>query len=244
VNDEFYIGYEPQTPSGLARRIRPLVMGVALGALLLSAGMVYTQGRFGAGVFEFGRLRAFEGHLVEHPYPALRVTTGEGGEAAIYWLVGQGKHGAADLVRGRDGHKVRVYGSLIQRDGESMIEVAGGATIATNTTRASASEPLHALHPITIQGEIVDSKCHLGVMKPGEGPTHRDCAVRCLLGDIPPMFVPHDGRELGRVSLVSADGRAFVEASAWAGKPVLIRGTLLQRGSQTFLAAKSVHALR
>jgi hypothetical protein len=243
VNDEFYIGYEPKAPSGIARRIRRLVTGVVLGALLLSAGLVYTQGRFGAGVFEFGRLRAFEGHVIEHPYPALRITTGEGGEAAIYWLVGQGKHGAADLIRGRDGHKVSVSGALIQRDGEAMIEVAQGGLTATNTV-PSASEPLRTLHPIAVQGEIVDSKCHLGVMRPGEGPTHRDCAVRCLLGNIPPMFVPHDRPELGRVSLVSADGRPFVDAGAWAGKPVLIRGTLLQRGSQTFLAATSIHRVR
>jgi hypothetical protein len=28
---------------------------------------------------------------------------------------------------------------------------------------------------------------HLGVIKPGEGAPHRNCAVRCLSGAVPPM---------------------------------------------------------
>src|SRR5262249_8018095 len=39
-----------------------------------------------------------------------------------------------------------------------------------------------------IKGEIVDPKCYFGVMKPGEGKPHRDCAIRCILGGIPPVF--------------------------------------------------------
>jgi hypothetical protein len=29
---------------------------------------------------------------------------------------------------------------------------------------------------MTLTGEIVDSKCYLGVMNPGQGKVHRDCA--------------------------------------------------------------------
>ena len=89
---------------------------------------------------------------------------------------------------------------------------------------------------MVVEGEIVDSKCHLGVMKPGEGPTHRDCAVRCLLGRIPPMFVAHNRADLGRVSLVSDAARPFVDADVFAGRRVSVRGEILQRGVQKFLA--------
>ena len=40
---------------------------------------------------------------------------------------------------------------------------------------------------ISVSGEIVDPKC-LGVMKPGEGKTHRSGAIRCISGAIPPVF--------------------------------------------------------
>ena len=123
-----------------------------------------------------------------------------------------------------------------------MIEVGPDAITTIGDGRARSFEPLHSLGPVVVQGEIVDSKCHLGVMKPGEGPAHRDCAVRCLLGRVPPMFVPHDrsGRvndRSRRLSLVSQDGRPFVGADGWAGRAVAIRGELLQRGAQRFLAA-------
>jgi hypothetical protein len=40
----------------------------------------------------------------------------------------------------------------------------------------------------TLRGEILDPKCYLGVMKPGEGKPHRSCAIRCISGGIPPFF--------------------------------------------------------
>jgi hypothetical protein len=90
-----------------------------------------------------------------------------------------------------------------------------------------------------LQGEIVDSKCHLGVMKPGEGPTHRDCAVRCLLGHITPMFLPRDAASIGRLALVDPDGRPMTESlETVAARPVEIHGELLARGPLRFLGTK------
>jgi hypothetical protein len=234
VSDEFYIGYEPEMPPQLARRLRRVAPGLVALAVLMAAVLVSTENRFAPGVFEFGRVRQFGGHIVEFPYPALMVDGGGTGVTSWYWLVGPGKHGAADLVRGRDGQRVRLSGSLIQRDGDAMIEVVPDSLVMS--TSSGVREPYRSRGAVTVEGEIVDSKCHLGVMKPGEGPTHRDCAVRCLLGRIPPMFVPHDRAGLGRVSLVSSDGRAFVGADLFAGRRVSVRGEILQRGTQQFLA--------
>lgn len=235
MSDEFYVGYEPQMPPKMAWRIRLAARALIACALVLPATLVFTQGRFAAAVFEFGQQSTFEGTLVESPYPALIVAR-DAGDPITYWLVGRGKHGAVDLVRHRDGQHVRLSGSLIQRDADVMIEVGSDAITAIDNVRATV-EPLRSYGPVVMRGEIVDSKCHLGVMKPGEGATHRDCAVRCLLGDVPPMFVPRD--RSGRLSLVSPDGRPFVEASGWAGRAVVIRGEIRQRGAQRFLAASS-----
>jgi hypothetical protein len=235
VSDEFYVGYEPEMPPRLAMRIRLIARGLIACALLLPATIVLTQDRFADAVFEFGQTRVFDGYIVEHPYPALVVTSSSGGTTA-YWLVGPGKHGAADLVRDRDGRYVQLSGSLIQRDMDSMIEVAADGIKEMDRVNAPSMEPWRSLGPVVIEGEIVDSKCHLGVMKPGEGPTHRDCAVRCLLGRVPPMFVPRDRRS-ERLSVISIDRRPFGgSADMWAGRAVSVRGELLQRGGQRFLA--------
>ena len=41
----------------------------------------------------------------------------------------------------------------------------------------------------TLRGEIVDSKCYLGAMKPGDQKTHKACATLCIRGGIPPVLV-------------------------------------------------------
>jgi len=239
MSDEFYIGYESQMPDGIAKRIRPAAIGVIALALTLPAVFVVAQGRFSSGIFEYGRERTIEGRLIEAPYPAVLVAETPAHEAMTYWLVGPGKHGAAEIVRGFDGRVVRVTGSLIARDADSMIEVASGHMVAIDT-HTPPLEPIRSLGPVVLHGEIVDSKCHLGVMKPGEGPVHRDCAVRCLLGSVTPMFVPsgHD-RAPGRLALVDPDGRPFTGSlETIAGRPLTIRGTLLARGPQRFLATE------
>jgi hypothetical protein len=233
--DDFYIGYGARMAPGLARRIRAAA-GVLLAlAVLLPALLLAAQSRFAAGVFEFGRLRTVEGRLVEFPYPAIDVS---GASPASYWLVGAGKHGAATLVSGLDGRLVRLRGTRIERDGERMLQVAAdGIEILASAGETKSSAPV-PIRTVTVAGELVDSKCHLGVMKPGEGPLHRDCAVRCLLGAVPPMIsVRGAGVTPGRLALVHADGRPFFsDFSALAGRPLTIRGTLARQGARSFLA--------
>jgi hypothetical protein len=234
MGEEFYVGYEPDMPATLAVRIRRVAWGLVALALVLPAVLVFTQGRFAPGVFEYGRVRAFTGRVLELPYPAL-VVDEVTGASAVYWLVGPGKHGAEEIVRGLDGQRVRLSGSLIQRGEDFMIEAVPDSLVPTGD-RSVAKEPLRSLGVVRLDGEIVDSKCHLGVMKPGEGPTHRDCAVRCLLGRIPPLFLPHGRADLGRLALVSDTTQPFDDAGEFAGRRVSVRGEILQRGAQRFLA--------
>jgi hypothetical protein len=234
VNNEFYIGYESTMPPQLAAWIRRTAWALVTLALVVPVVLVFTEAPFAKGVFEYGHVRTFSGRLVEFPYPAL-ITDDSTGIDRGYWLVGPGKHGAENIVRGRDGQRVRLSGSFIGREGDAMIEVIPDSVVVTSGA-VNRVEPLRSRGVVQIEGEIVDSKCHLGVMKPGEGPTHRDCAVRCLLGRIPPMFVPHDRADLGRLPLVSDVGRPFADPDVFAGKRIVIRGEILQRGSQEFLA--------
>ena len=262
MQDEFYIGYEAEMPRGLDSRIRRTAVAVLLIALVVSSMLVFAHRRSADATFEYGRERVFEGTLIEFPYPALLVS-GATAPLTSYWLVGPGKHGAAGLVAGRDGAIVRITGSLIEREHDHMIELRSLAMVTGVTL--PAVEPLRSLGPIVLSGEIVDSKCHLGVMKPGEGPTHRDCAVRCLLGRITPMFATHSkgpgprpqaseratafwpsarwglGPEAwglqDRLALVDPAGRAFdAPLDTLVGRPVVIRGELLSRGPLRFLA--------
>lgn len=230
--DDYYIGYSPRMPPELARRIRAAAAVLVAAAALLPLVLLAAQSRSAPGTFEFGTTRVVEGRVVEFPYPALDA---ESPDQAPYWLVAPGKHGASALVRGLDGRRVRVSGTLIERDGVRMLQIVPNQIETLSLTpQARPSAPIR-LGPLRVIGELVDSKCHLGVMKPGEGPLHRDCAVRCLLGAVPPMIVERGTQR--RFALIRADGRPFVsDFAALAGRPLMVRGTLMSQGPRRFLA--------
>lgn len=198
--DSFYVGWAERAPEALARWVRVRV-GVALAALLaMAVGAALWHPAPARATFEYGVVTEYTGQLVEHPYPVLLV--GEPGERASYLLVAEFKAGAGPLVAGLDGRTIRLQGTLIQRGEYRMLEVHG----APVDLGPGAGAPANHGAPITLAGEVVDSKCHLGAMNPGNGPTHRLCAIRCLLGGIPPglAWVDAEGRE--RFVLLEAKG--------------------------------------
>ena len=236
MNDDFYIGYDPQMPSSYARAVRPVVgtllaLGCAVPLLL-----VYAHGRSGDGVFEYGAIRPFEGVVIERPYPLL--DTGD----SLALLVAPFKVGAAGLVEGFDGRRVRLSGTLIHQDGVRMIEVRPGSVEPVGADGATARTALVNLGPAVVTGEIVDPKCYLGVMKPSTRQVHRDCAVRCLSGGIPPMLVADvNGGGHNRLLLLDRSGaplRAPLERLV--GRPVSLSGTLLTMRGLRFLAVEGV----
>lgn len=221
--ESFYVGYLPQASADAARFVRRAV-GIAGGALILAAimlaaGLPY----FGTGRFEFGRAREFTGRL-HCEFGVARLI----GEEVDYVLVGQGKHGVPPELCG-SGSRVEVRGSLIEREGKKLIEVArvsgGGTEIAPAPTR-------QALGRFTLRGEIVDSKCYFGVMNPAEGRLHRACAELCLRGGVPAVFVVRD--RAGQVLHLLLSGENEREEIArllpWVGRTIELEGEVERVG--------------
>ena len=251
--NDFYVGYLPKAPLALARFVRKIVIGLGLLAVMVALLLVRGQMPFANSAFEYGKVRSFEGTLVAHPYPTLLVArpsqTNQQEGYSQYLLVAPGKH---DLVAGLAGKRVRLQGQLIYRDGKTMVEITPGS-IAAVESRPPIQVASRDLGAVTVTGEIVDSKCYLGVMNPGSGKVHRDCAARCLSGGIPPIFIASDGHE--QFLLVSNEGEALGRDSLreFIAEPVTIRGELLQRGDDRLLmmdprslrhASDELHATR
>jgi hypothetical protein len=235
---EFFIGYLPKAPAGIARTIRRTVFGLLLGASLLAIALVRSQHPFPAAVFEYGRLRDFEGILQTQPYPMLLVprpgATDTVAAYSSYLLVGEGKHGLGPRFADLSQEWVRLRGTLIYRDNQTAIEVVTGSITAL--ARATGP-PLHLVEEgeATLTGEIVDTKCYLGVMNPGEGKVHRDCATRCLSGGIPPGFAVDEVTGQREVYLLEGTGGDRIP-TAWleqkAGSPLTLRGALYREGDR------------
>ena len=85
--------------------------------------------------------------------------------------------------------------------------------------------------PLTVRGEIVDSKCFLGVMVPGSGKTHKDCASLCVRGGIPPALHMQDRAGHSVLMLLTGTAGESVSAQAlrFAGEAVDMTGTIQQQ---------------
>jgi hypothetical protein len=243
-DSDFYIGYHPVAPRNTARLGRRLILALVGGAAVLGALIASRQPKADPSVFEYGIERSFEGQIVEHPYPALLVPrpgiTDRGVAYSRYLLMAQGKHGAQEIVKGLGGGGAELKGSLIYRDGETMVEVAHAAS-----NGAASAPPIRAevLGRFTLHGEIVDSKCYLGVMRPGNGAVHRGCATRCLSGGAPPLLIVHDSiGPAAFILLTGPDGGPLPKEKLlrMVATPVVVYGEVLREGELLMMRADKI----
>lgn len=249
---EFYVGYLPQAPPELARLMRKRVLVILALALGTSILLTATQRPVSTAHFEFGNDRSFEGWIVEHPYPHLVVERpGQDAGVSRWMLTVYGKRGAGHAVEGLDGERVRLEGQLMYRDDRTMIDVLPESIEVIEGPPSMRAGPLLAdqageavpwrrdMGTQTLRGEIVDSKCFLGVMKPGNLKPHRACATRCISGGIPPVLLVRDeAGEAKYFMLVSAEGGTVnADVLDRIAEPLEITGRVVQIDDLVFLFA-------
>jgi hypothetical protein len=190
---EFFVGYLP-TPAGLRGFIRGAVAVLLLAGAALAVVLATQQRLPGRGSWALDTEIELTGQIVSDPAPMIRAAD-ENGTVRSALIVLEGKHGAAALAQEFAGEIVTVRGTTIERDGVRMIEIVGEPTRpALSRSPLIAAPTLSAVSRVTLRGEIIDPKCFLGAMKPGEGKTHKACATLCIRGGIPPMFASLDER--------------------------------------------------
>jgi hypothetical protein len=244
--DEFYIGWQGQAPKAIGSHVRRTVIILLLLAPLLSVFLALAQRTIGKAVFEWGTIKTFSGILQSRPYPHLLVARpGKSDNTpSAYYLVAPFKFGLKpDLLAAFDGKPVSLKGTLIYRGNQTMIEArpetvqlapspAPGATVNPGGIQENLGRQ-------TLVGEIVDSKCYLGVMNPGRLTPHRACAVRCISGGVPPVLLVRskDGPPLYYL-LVSGDGYPVnKQVLDMVAEPVQITGEVERQGELLVLRA-------
>lgn len=236
MNEDFYIGYLPKMPKRLAKITRVFIVLVFIAATGLAGVLWFGQKPFAESVFEFGAVKPYEGTIQARPIPFLLVEKSDKPNGLPTFerfpLVAEGKHGFD--AENFDGARVKLKGTLIHRDDLQMIEVAAGSI--EKVGESSNEFQQESLGNLTLQGEIVDSKCYLGVMNPGASKPHRDCAALCLRGGIPPLLIVKD--RTGNVSelwLLSEAGEPVnKEILDFVAEPVEIPGEVSRLGDQLF----------
>ena len=241
TDDAFYVGYQSDTPKPLRSFLRRVVAGLWVVAAVVSLVAVLGQQPFAAAMFEFGRLRTFEGTLLSVPQPMLLMErpgkTGGKPVLSAYYLVNPGKLGVTG-VDDLSGRKVRLEGTLIYRDDQTMIEVVPESLEVTGDGTIPAGGIVQ-LGEIKVVGEIVDSKCFMGVMNPGNLKPHRACAARCISGGVPPILLVRQSDGTARhLLLVGTQGEAVNDRVLdYIAEPVELSGRLEKHWDKFVLKA-------
>jgi hypothetical protein len=224
---EFYVGYR-----SMPRRLK-LIIGALVALLLvlvaIDAWLVASM-QPAAGTGSAAQTpQEYVGTLSREPYPMLRVNTPDG--LKTYLLVSEEKRGAEAALGVTPNGPVKLSGFLVARESVGMIELAANdVVIAEMPIIAEPAREVHGM--VTLEGEIVDSKCWLGVMRPGEGHLHKTCASLCIRGGIPPMLVTRgDGTTPNVMLLTQADGSAVPPdlIIPYVGDAVRVTGTIEKR---------------
>ena len=193
---EFYIGWQTETPPGFARAVRRFIIGLCLLAPAVAALIVIFQSGFSGATFEYGKKTTLEGTFNRSPVPFLSIHSGinAAGKPVLQkiLLVGPGKFGFDATAKNKNlqnGALVTMTGFLIYHDGKTGMQVESIENqVITGNQQPITDKRQPVSSPVTLRGEITDPKCLLGVMKPGLGKPHRDCAARCIAGGIPPVL--------------------------------------------------------
>ena len=202
-NNDFYIGWMPKAPDSFSKFIRKYLIVLILFIAAISTALALSQKKFGTGTFEFGKLTEIKGIYFNEPVPVIKVINGKDIWGNVSYitipLVGYGKHGVDGIISdiekeksvSLDKKEVTLKGTLLYNDGKTILQIDKNDNPVASIGQDVLPELLPQLIDLGVQkikGEIVDPKCYFGVMKPGEGKPHRDCAIRCILGGMPPVF--------------------------------------------------------
>jgi DMSO/TMAO reductase YedYZ heme-binding membrane subunit/nitrite reductase/ring-hydroxylating ferredoxin subunit len=243
---EFFIGWQSKLAPALGRFVCGAMIPLAALVPAVVGAVVWFQHPVDRGRFEFGIEKQFEGVLYEHPFPRLRLTNADG-KQVDHVLVGSGKFGPPAVIAGAHGKRVRFSGSLIVREPLHMIELNRPDTF-TILDRDAASAPQPTTSPLgegRFVGELVDTKCYSGVMRPATGKVHRACAIRCLSGGVPPGLLVRDSKGDGVVFLLAGPGDEPLRYDVQlAGTLIEVTGALELNGETPVLRVKSLRPSR
>jgi hypothetical protein len=186
-DDDFFIGWSPNTPRADRRFLIGAGLGLVGAAAIAGVGLGMRGPQPGPGAWRQSDMRVYRGLLKRAPYPMLRFRD-EAGALRTALLAGYGKD--ALVIPHAITDAAIVCASAIVRGPNLMLAVPA---------EAGAIEPWRPDQPITdgdsrdegeglLVGEIVDAKCFFGAMRPGYGKTHKSCAALCIEGRLPLAF--------------------------------------------------------
>lgn len=244
MNDEFYIGWMQAAPASFAKHARKILLMMGLLIIAIGITLALQQRKFSSSVFEYGNLTEVTGIYQAYPIPSIKVFSKIDANGKTDFitmpLVGYGKFGAEGIIsklEKQNGfsfhqHQLTLKGTLIYSDGKSLLQIDehDKPLVAIQSNATDIKPIIKELGTTDIIGEILDPKCYFGVMKPGRGKPHKDCAIRCIAGGISPVFYVRQ-RDAGPMYclLLNENGEPINEfVQDYVADPVRLHATAVQ----------------
>lgn len=233
--DEMFVGWA-KAPA-IDRRFLLVALPLSVAA---TTGLAYAVARSlddpGAGAWHTGAVHKVTGVLATRPYPMLYVADPASpfGVKTVL-VVAQGKCTSALDLAADDGRAFEASGVLIERGERQMLEVPLSLGDWLAPTELGVKLPdlaPESLGRANLAGQIMDSKCFFGVMRPSRGKTHKACASLCIRGGIPPSFwaKTKDGREAVLLMTDSKGGPLGEDILPFVADPVRAEGEIVRVG--------------
>ncbi len=238
--DPFYIGWNKVVPLIFRKSVLYFVTVAMLLSSMLIWLFAFHQEHLANSSFNFEQVKHLNGAISTVPFAHITVVAGrksDGGPLLkVFPLVNADKFGASSTIKNwlqANGASKSAFATvdvlMLHRDDVFALQLNHDqASIQKSTERFDMGiENTQALGDTMLSGEIIDPKCYLGAMNPGEGKPHRSCAIRCISGGIMPMLTWMNGNKREYAVLTGSYGRPINKEVLFAvAEPVRIRGKL------------------
>ncbi len=241
-NHEFYVGYFP-IPKTYKKflLVTVSIIGVffILLGVLVAREQVQPKNGTGWSPNANGAI-VVQGVISKFPYDLLRFKESKKSPVQTAILTSMTKTSIQNRIKGKYNQALDLKGVMIRQHGRFVFSVLDGEeNIKTSNFNPLDFYPLKTenIGTVHLKGEIVDPKCYIGAMKPGGGKVHKSCAVLCIRGGIPPMFVTRNKLSNETYYLLTdKNGGPLVEdIVAYVGDPISITGFVKKHDDMLFL---------
>lgn len=258
--DEFYIGWLPKAPHALKSHIRKVLLFLLPAIIIIAVLLSLFQKQFGSGNFEFGTLTELKGIYFQRPVPYIKVINGRNifGQLSFISipLIGFGKSGVDGVITEAeqqraisfDQKEITLKGTLSYNDGKLLMQLDANDNPIVSVGERADKDLLPVVEKLgdkIVKGEIVDPKCFFGVMKPGQGKPHKDCAIRCILGGITPVLkVNNEQGQANYYLVVGVNGEKMNErVKDFVAEPVALHANVVKLDDWIILYVKDNNSI-
>jgi nitrite reductase/ring-hydroxylating ferredoxin subunit len=244
--DNIFIGWSGKLDNITKKAIKRFVFPTITIGFLFLFSFTLLQKKIANSSYRYNEVAAYTGIVSNDPFPHILFTKGKDvfGNPIneVLPLVNAWKFGADSLIsqwcKDHPGGMATIKGTIIIRDSVRVMELTGKEnSFEKPTSQIVYLKPqIEKLGMVSIKGEIIDPKCYLGAMNPGEGKPHRSCAIRCISGGIMPMVTYWEKNQKKYAVLLGEHGEKINDQVLdFVAEPVDIKGVLFQYENWNYL---------